>query len=490
MWKEVRPAHGDGDHRDRSKERHIAATDEREHDEPRSERDERRARERPEETGRDDDGERDGEDTATQRRKRDQERNDEEVAARERRQERRDEPAQERLVAPDVVDEVLGQPVHGAARLGPHSRAVVVVAELPVEVVDDAVSPPPADRDRVHVGEAGRRDERRDDEQRPGEAPQVVAPEQKRAPEEVGADGHEVVAKPECYGLVSGLSPERRLGHERVHDDDHGERDCEQVDDAEAERELSFAESDDADVEERDCQQDLLPGRDRSQRRAADPPRVERRHDGVVEREAYDEEVERDERAPPHGRGRNGEEHRKESELQGVGHAARVQRRDAGAYRPRSRRCGGSPPTSASRPTIWRPAPTSMAPPSASCSSRSSSSQSGSASAAASTTRSPPSSPTLSRRATTVQRRARGSPSRNSPSRTAAGRTQSMSSTSPRRENRSFPATVSRPTSISAARTRRLGARTRQPSSSSGASPRSRRSEPIPPSRPATRRFS
>ena len=133
---------------------------------PDGERDERRARERPQQACCRHEREQDDERPPAHRRDGDEQRDDEEVTARERAQERRDEASQKRLVVPDVVDEVLRQP----RDTGMYARAVVVVAELAVEVVDDAVRPPPADRHRIDVDEPERRDERGGAEQRPARA--------------------------------------------------------------------------------------------------------------------------------------------------------------------------------------------------------------------------------------------------------------------------------------------------------------------------------
>src|SRR5205085_9074030 len=122
-----------------------------EHGEAESESRDRGARERPQQRGERDGGE-GGEqaDPATKRPdgRRDEQCDDEHVARRERAQEDRDEPAQEVALGARVVDEVLRQA----------TRAVVVVAELLVEVVRDAGGPPPADRDRGDLDEAERGD--------------------------------------------------------------------------------------------------------------------------------------------------------------------------------------------------------------------------------------------------------------------------------------------------------------------------------------------
>ena len=120
-----------------------------EDDEPGRERDERRARERPEQTGRCDDAEHERE-SASQEPHGEQQSHGAEYAAPSWAEEGRDEPPQEVLLGAGVVDEVLRQP----AGAEPARKAEVA------EVVDDAVRPPPADRDRVDVDEADRRNGR------------------------------------------------------------------------------------------------------------------------------------------------------------------------------------------------------------------------------------------------------------------------------------------------------------------------------------------
>src|SRR5213079_833448 len=115
-----------------------------------------------------------GEETASRvERRGEEERDDEHVARRERTQEDRHEPAQEMALGAGVVDEVLRQA----------PCAVVVVAELLVEVVGDARGAPPADRDGVDLDEPERCYDRRRGRDRPAEPPKLRAPERKRAAE-------------------------------------------------------------------------------------------------------------------------------------------------------------------------------------------------------------------------------------------------------------------------------------------------------------------
>src|SRR5581483_7580635 len=111
----------------------------REDDEPARERDDRRAGERPEEPGRADGAERGGNRGTTPVDREQQQRDEEHVRRRERRDERRDQPPEEPVAR--VEGEVLRQP----------RGAVVVVAELSVEVPDGSGVAPPLDRDGVDL---------------------------------------------------------------------------------------------------------------------------------------------------------------------------------------------------------------------------------------------------------------------------------------------------------------------------------------------------
>ncbi len=210
-------------------------------------------------------------------------------------------------------------------RLGAHAGAVVVVAEVAVEVVDDAVRPPPRDRNGVDVDEADSGDDRRDAEQRHGQPAQVYTRDEERTAEEVRPDGHDVVAQCERDCLVTGGAVERRLRNQRVQNCQRGEGERKDVRDTGIERKPPRACGVGADTDERDGEQDLLPRSDRRQRRAPDPGRIERRHHGVVHREPGDEDVEGGERAAPDQRAGRDQEQRIESELNDR-HAPRVQR--------------------------------------------------------------------------------------------------------------------------------------------------------------------
>src|SRR5205823_4791815 len=239
-----------------------------------------------------------------ERRGRDQQGDDEQVAAAERAEERRDEAAQEVILGARVVDEVLRQP----------AGAVVVVAEMVAEVVDDGARSPPADRDRVDVDEPDRGDGGRGAEQRPRQPTQVLAAEPQRAAEEVRTDRDEIVPRTEQDGVPAGSAAECILRDQRVDDDERGEGERERVHDPEVERQLSLPPRLDRNADERDAEQDLLPRRDDGQRGAAQAGSVERGHRRVVHREPDDEQVERHHRPPPDCRRRTAEEQRVERE--------------------------------------------------------------------------------------------------------------------------------------------------------------------------------
>ena len=186
--------------------------------------------------------------------------------------------------------------------------AVVVVAEMQVEVVDDAVRPPPADRHEIDVGEAERSDGSRYAEQRPREPPQVVATQDERPSEEVRADRDHVVAQRERDGVSRRVAAERGLRDDRVHRAEQSERECDPVPEPRAEGQSPLLHCVAQHPEEGNGEQDLLPRGDRRQRRAADAGGIERRHDGVVRGEPDEEEIERRDRHPPDRDRRDGEE--------------------------------------------------------------------------------------------------------------------------------------------------------------------------------------
>ena len=149
-----------------------------------------------------------------------QERRHEHVRACERSEERRDEPAVEaRGVAAVVEDEVLGQP----------AGAVVVVAEVLVEVVDDRRVTPPGDRHEEVVEEPEHRDRSRGTEERPDEGHELLAAKDDRPAEEVRTDRNEVVLEREPDRAVVGGAVEPALGQHRVEADDQPEHRGEHV---------------------------------------------------------------------------------------------------------------------------------------------------------------------------------------------------------------------------------------------------------------------
>ena len=138
-----------------------------------------------------------------------------------------------------------------------------------MEVVDDAVRPPPADRDGVCIDETGSGNDRRDSEERPAQPLEVLAAQVQRSAEEEGADRHEVVPEGEADRLVTCLAIEHGLRDQRVDDDERCKGDGEPVHDARSKRQLPHAPRLVSDARERDGEQDLLPGGDRGERRAA-----------------------------------------------------------------------------------------------------------------------------------------------------------------------------------------------------------------------------
>ena len=140
-------------------------------------------------------------------------------------------------------------------------------------------------------------------------------PSRSERPRKYAADGNEVVAKREHHRLPSGEAAERRLRHDGVDEADDREGEREPVGDAEAERQPPLPERIPADASERDREQDLLPGRDRGQRRAADAGGVERGHRRVVHGQADDEEVQRDDGPAPDDDGDRDQQERVEPQL-------------------------------------------------------------------------------------------------------------------------------------------------------------------------------
>ena len=101
---------------------------------------------------------------------------------------------------------------------------------------------------------------------------------------------------------------ERVLRDQRVEHDDRREGERERVREQRREREPPRAHGVERDARERDEQQHVLPGLNRGERVAADAGGIERVHRRVVEREPDDEDVERDDRAPPDGHRRDRQE--------------------------------------------------------------------------------------------------------------------------------------------------------------------------------------
>ena len=117
------------------------------------------------------------------------------------------------------------------------------------------------------------------------------------------------------------------LRDERVEADDGREREREPVHHARREGELARADRVRRDARHRDGEQRLLPRLHDVDLPPAQPGVVEQRQHEVVEGEADDEDVERDDRAPPDGDRGHGERDAVESEHERR-HAARSRRRN------------------------------------------------------------------------------------------------------------------------------------------------------------------
>ena len=184
VWEHVHPRNAHRERRDRGSDRPPAPRGESEHEQAGRECQQRRTREREEQSREDHRAQRDEDARPSQERRTQQQRNDEQVRARERSEERRDEPSIEPVdIAPVVEHEVLRET----------TGAVVVVAELLVEVIDDGRVAPPRDRNEEIVEEPEHRDRGCRTDDRPGDADKIVASEDHRPAEEVGADRNEVV---------------------------------------------------------------------------------------------------------------------------------------------------------------------------------------------------------------------------------------------------------------------------------------------------------
>ena len=188
-----------------------------------------------------------------------------------------------------VVDEVLRQA----------AGAVVVVTELFVEVVDDRRIAPPGDRNQEVVEQPERRDRRCRADERPHERHQLVAAEEDRTSQKVGAHGNQVVLEREPDRRAVGQAAERVLRQNRVHANDEREAEGEDVHSVNAERQPSVAHGIERHSRERNREQDLLPRLDGGERASVDPGPIERGHHSVVQGEADDPGVERQDRPPP-----------------------------------------------------------------------------------------------------------------------------------------------------------------------------------------------
>ena len=248
------------------------------------------------------------------------ERDDEQVRGPERGEKRRHRAAQQVILVAGVEDEVLRQA----------PRAVVVEAELLVEVGGNARVFPALDRNGVHLHDPEHGDAGGGDEHEPPQRRQLD-----RAPEEVRGDAREVVSQRiENRGRV-GFAAERALRQHRVEEDEGRENERQRVDERRPEREAPCGDRVARDPGERHGEEHLLPRGDQAERRALDAEREEARHERVVQRQADDEGIDRVDGPPPHGEAARRERHGIDDEG-GRGHGVRLPVRRAGAAaRPR-----------------------------------------------------------------------------------------------------------------------------------------------------------
>ena len=219
-----------------------------------------------------------------------QQRDDEAVRARERPQEDRHEPAQEVILGAGVEDEVLRQP----------ARAVVVVAELLVEVVDDGRVTPPRDRDEEVVDETEQRDARR--QHRAASTTSGTSSsrrDEQRAAEEVRADGNQVVLEREPDRGPVGRAVKPALRQHRVHAHDEREREREHVDERGCETRAGARAPRRRPPARARPEEDFLPGLERGQSAPANSRAVQSGHDRVVRGQADEPRVQRDHRPSP-----------------------------------------------------------------------------------------------------------------------------------------------------------------------------------------------
>ena len=192
-------------------------------------------------------------------------------------------------VAAVVEHEVLREP----------ACAVVVVAEVFVEVGDDRGLAPPRDRHEEIVEEAdhGDRGCRADDG--PDEPDELLAPQDHGTAEKVRPDRNEIVLQREPDRGPVGSPPEPILRENRVHAHDRGEDNGEDVGDVSPKGEPAGTQYLASDSSEGDAEQKLLPGLESCKSAAANTGAVQRRHDRVVRGQADDPRVQREDRPAP-----------------------------------------------------------------------------------------------------------------------------------------------------------------------------------------------
>ena len=226
-------------------------------------------------------------------------------------EQRDDEGERGRERADEARDEPPEQPVLGVERpvVREAARTVVVEAELVAEVADRAGAAPPLDVDRIEVDQPADGQRCTGAEQRPADPAELDAVEDQRAAEEVRDDRDKPVAKAVEDRPRAGFPVEHVLRDEGVEADDGCEGEGEPVDDPRAERKPSLADRVQGHARNGHGEQGFLPGLHGVDRSAAQPGVVEQREHEVVQRQPDDEDVEGDDRAPPDGDRRHGEQH-------------------------------------------------------------------------------------------------------------------------------------------------------------------------------------
>ena len=168
-----------------------------------------------------------------------------------------------------------------------------------MKVVDNGGVAPPRDRHEEVVEQADCGHRPGDADQRPREQHELLAAQQQRAAEKVGAGRNQIVLEREPDRGTVRRAAEPRLRQHRVDADEHGERERQQVDGADAEREPARSHRVRAHPREGNSEEDFLPGLEGGQSAPANSRAVEGGHDRVVRGQADDPRVQRGRRPSP-----------------------------------------------------------------------------------------------------------------------------------------------------------------------------------------------